>query len=46
MVVVRTRDTFVGDGWIRTGDELVRRENGDLFVVDRVKVCNAVAFSF
>ncbi|THG94103.1 hypothetical protein EW026_g7298 [Hermanssonia centrifuga] len=31
-----TRATFV-DGWVRTGDEALFAENGDLFVVDRIK---------
>ncbi|KAI0711319.1 phenylacetyl-CoA ligase [Earliella scabrosa] len=31
-----TKQTFV-DGWIRTGDEVLFRENGDLFVTDRIK---------
>ena len=44
-MIVRTRDTFLADGWIRTGDQLVRQESGDLFVVDRVKVCITVTFT-
>ncbi|KAI0275161.1 amp dependent CoA ligase [Gloeopeniophorella convolvens] len=31
-----TEETFV-DGWVRTGDEVIIKENGDLFVVDRLK---------
>lgn len=25
------------DGWVRTGDEVVVRKNGDIFIVDRLK---------
>lgn len=31
-----SRETFV-DGWLRTGDEVIFRDNGDLFVTDRIK---------
>lgn len=31
-----TKETFV-DGWVRTGDEVLVRPNGDVFVVDRLK---------
>ncbi|KIJ39426.1 hypothetical protein M422DRAFT_210302 [Sphaerobolus stellatus SS14] len=31
-----TKETFV-DGWVRTGDEVLVRRNGDIFVVDRLK---------
>ncbi|KAG8834677.1 hypothetical protein FRC17_007762 [Serendipita sp. 399] len=30
------RETFV-DGWVRTGDEVVIKKNGDIFIVDRLK---------
>lgn len=33
----RTKETFV-DGWVRTGDEVKMARNGDMFVVDRLKV--------
>ncbi|KAG9005382.1 hypothetical protein FRB95_004687 [Tulasnella sp. JGI-2019a] len=29
-------ETFV-DGWVRTGDEVLFRENGDMFIIDRLK---------
>lgn len=25
--------------WVRTGDEVIVREDGEVFIVDRVKVC-------
>ncbi|KAI0357673.1 phenylacetyl-CoA ligase [Trametes cingulata] len=31
-----TKETFV-DGWLKTGDEVVFAENGDMFVTDRIK---------
>ncbi|OBZ76378.1 4-coumarate--CoA ligase-like 3 [Grifola frondosa] len=31
-----TRETYI-DGWLRTGDEVLFHENGDIFVVDRIK---------
>jgi len=31
-----TKETFV-DGWVHTGDEVLVRPNGDIFVVDRLK---------
>ncbi|KAF9466147.1 phenylacetyl-CoA ligase [Collybia nuda] len=31
-----TREVFI-DGWVRTGDHVVFRPNGDLFVIDRIK---------
>ncbi|KAI0274533.1 amp dependent CoA ligase [Russula aff. rugulosa BPL654] len=33
-----TAETFIGDGWIRTGDEVIIDENNDIFIVDRLKV--------
>lgn len=36
-VHIRTKETFV-DGWVRTGDEVKFEKNGDVFVVDRLKV--------
>ncbi|KZT30741.1 amp dependent CoA ligase [Neolentinus lepideus HHB14362 ss-1] len=35
-----TKETFLqidGKRWVRTGDEVLIKENGDLFVVDRIK---------
>lgn len=32
-----TKETFI-DGWVRTGDEVYINAEGDLFVVDRLKV--------
>jgi 4-coumarate--CoA ligase len=32
-----TRDTFV-DGWLCTGDEVIIREDNEIFIVDRLKV--------
>ncbi|KAH9960787.1 amp dependent CoA ligase [Lactifluus volemus] len=32
-----TAETFVGDGWIRTGDEVIIDKNNDMFIVDRLK---------
>lgn len=29
-------ETFV-DGWVRTGDEVIIKKNGDIFIVDRLK---------
>ncbi|CDO68622.1 hypothetical protein BN946_scf184996.g53 [Trametes cinnabarina] len=31
-----TKEAFV-DGWLRTGDEVLFKENGDMFVTDRIK---------
>ncbi|KAI0827291.1 phenylacetyl-CoA ligase [Trametes gibbosa] len=31
-----TKDTFI-DGWLKTGDEVMFAENGDMFVTDRIK---------
>ncbi|KAH9950863.1 phenylacetyl-CoA ligase [Amylocystis lapponica] len=31
-----TEETFI-DGWMRSGDEVVIHENGDIFVTDRIK---------
>ncbi|EGO23638.1 hypothetical protein SERLADRAFT_416040 [Serpula lacrymans var. lacrymans S7.9] len=31
-----TRETFV-DGWLRTGDEVIINDKGDVFIVDRLK---------
>ncbi|KAH9903312.1 phenylacetyl-CoA ligase [Cubamyces lactineus] len=31
-----TKETFI-DGWLRTGDEVLFAENGDMFVTDRIK---------
>lgn len=30
------QETFA-DGWVRTGDEVIIKKNGDIFVVDRLK---------
>ncbi|KAM6501710.1 phenylacetyl-CoA ligase [Amanita muscaria] len=32
-----TREAFIAGGWIRTGDEVIFKENGDLFIIDRLK---------
>jgi len=32
-----TAETFIGDGWIRTGDAVVIDKNNDMFIVDRLK---------
>jgi len=32
-----TAETFIGDGWVRTGDKVVIDENNDVFIVDRLK---------
>ncbi|EJT97423.1 acetyl-CoA synthetase-like protein [Dacryopinax primogenitus] len=32
-----TQDTFFPDGWVRTGDKALMSEQGQLFVVDRLK---------
>ncbi|KAI0257049.1 amp dependent CoA ligase [Lactifluus subvellereus] len=32
-----TAETFVDDGWIRTGDEVIIDKNNDVFIVDRLK---------
>ena len=32
-----TKETFI-DGWVRTGDEVKIARNGDVFIVDRLKV--------
>ncbi|KAH9997080.1 amp dependent CoA ligase [Russula vinacea] len=32
-----TAETFIGDGWIRTGDEVVIDKNNDMFIIDRLK---------
>lgn len=32
-----TKETFV-DGWLRTGDEVIVREDLEVFIVDRLKV--------
>lgn len=34
----RTGETFV-DGWVYTGDEVMINDTGELFIVDRIKVC-------
>ncbi|KAJ4474378.1 phenylacetyl-CoA ligase [Lentinula aciculospora] len=31
-----TRETFV-DGWLRTGDQVFFKENGDIYIVERIK---------
>ncbi|KAH9950864.1 phenylacetyl-CoA ligase [Amylocystis lapponica] len=31
-----TKETFI-DGWVRSGDEVFIRENGDMFITDRIK---------
>jgi len=31
--------------WVRTGDEVMFAENGDMFIVDRLKVCSP-SFAF
>ena len=31
--------TFSYPRWIRTGDEVLFKENGDVYIVDRLKVC-------
>ncbi|KAJ4476274.1 phenylacetyl-CoA ligase [Lentinula lateritia] len=31
-----TKETFV-DGWLRTGDQVFFKENGDIFIVERIK---------
>ena len=32
-----TAQSFI-DGWFHTGDEVLFRKNGDMFIVDRLKV--------
>jgi len=32
-----TTETFIGDGWIRTGDKVIIDKNNDMFIVDRIK---------
>ncbi|KZT04841.1 phenylacetyl-CoA ligase [Laetiporus sulphureus 93-53] len=32
-----TKEAFSPDGWFRTGDEVVFKENGDVFITDRIK---------
>ncbi|KAF8315907.1 amp dependent CoA ligase [Clavulina sp. PMI_390] len=32
-----TKETFLPDGWVRTGDQVRIAPNGDVFVVDRLK---------
>lgn len=36
--LLRTKETFLADGWLRTGDQITINENGDIFVIDRLKV--------
>lgn len=36
LTLIRTAETFV-DGWVRTGDEVIIRNN-EVFIIDRVKV--------
>ncbi|EIM79653.1 acetyl-CoA synthetase-like protein [Stereum hirsutum FP-91666 SS1] len=33
---VATKESFI-DSWYRTGDEIIMRENGDIFITDRIK---------
>lgn len=37
MRLFRTKDTFV-DGYVHTGDEVLFNEEGELFIIDRLKV--------
>ena len=32
-----TKETFLPDGWLRTGDEVKFNEEGDMFILDRLK---------
>ncbi|KAI0003767.1 phenylacetyl-CoA ligase [Russula compacta] len=32
-----TAETFIGDGWLRTGDEVIIDKNDEMFIVDRLK---------
>ncbi|CAO1636440.1 unnamed protein product [Parajaminaea phylloscopi] len=32
-----TQEMWVGDGWLRTGDEVKFNEEGDMFILDRLK---------
>ncbi|KAF5366277.1 hypothetical protein D9758_005667 [Tetrapyrgos nigripes] len=42
---IATKETFI-DGWLRTGDQVLFKNNGDIFIMERIKELIKVIFVF